>query len=128
MRPIDIFLTIVYDHYNSMQKRGRNVAPRLYTSFLVALLMTICLALVTDLIKQIHLKETIFLPAFVMAYLFFFFLIKHYYFDSGRNLRLLERYLNQYSPKRRLYLKIIVLTICCLIPFLLGFIIWLKAD
>jgi hypothetical protein len=128
MRLVDIFLTIVYDHYCSMQKRGRRVVPWLYTSFVVALLLTICLTCIADIIQQIHLKETIFLPAFIVVYLFFFFLIKRYYFDSGKNLILLERYLNQYSPKRRLYLKVIVLTVCSIVPFLLVFIIWFKAK
>jgi hypothetical protein len=128
MRLVDIFLTIVYDHYYSMQKKGRRVVPWLHTSFLVALLLTICLTCIVDIVQRIHLKETIFLPAFIAVYLFFFFFIKRYYFDSGKNLILLERYLEQYSPKRRLYLKVIVLTVCCIIPFLLGFIIWFKAK
>ena len=110
MRWVDIFLTVVYDHYRSMQKRRRLVVPWLYTSFLVALLLTICLTCIVDIIQQIHLKETIFLPAFIVVYLFFFFLVKRYYFDSGKNLILLDRYLDQYSPKRRLYFKVIALT------------------
>jgi len=125
---IDIFLTIVYDRYNSMQKRGRKVIPWLYTSFLVSLVLTICLSLIADIIRDIHLKESIFLPIFLALYLFFFFLVKHYYFDSGRNLLLLEKFLKDYSSKRRLYLKVIVLGLCCILPFLFGFIIWLKAN
>jgi hypothetical protein len=124
---IDMFLTIVYDHYSSMQKRGRRITPWLYTSFLIALLLTILIILIVDIVKQIHLKEAIFLPIFVALYLFLFFLIKWYYFDSGKNLVLLKKYLEEYPAKKRLFLRIIVLTVCCIIPFLLGFVIWLKA-
>ena len=124
---MDIFLTIVYDHYNSMQKRRRRVKPCLYISFFVALLLTICTVCIVDIIKHINLKETIFLPIFLVLYFFFFFLVKHYYFDSGKNPRLLKEYLNKYSQKRRKFFKIIALAVCSLVPFLLVFITWLRA-
>jgi len=123
-----MFLTIVYHHYSSMQKKGRRVTPWVYTCFLVALLLTILIVLIVDIIRQIRLKETIFLPIFVALYLLFLFLTKRYYFDSDKNLVLLKKYLEEYSAKKRFLLKVIVLTTCCIIPFLLGLIIWLKTK
>jgi len=72
MNLVDIFLTIVYDHYSSMQKRGRRVIPWLYTSLLVALLLTILIVCIVDITRQIYLREAIFLPIFLALYFFSF--------------------------------------------------------
>src|SRR5258706_16197353 len=126
MKFADIFLTTLYDHSNSLQKRGRNqVIPWLHTTFAVALLLTLSTFCIIDIVRKISLKEYIFLPIFFLLGCFFF-LIKHSYFDSGKNLTLLDEYLRNYSSKKQLFFKVTVITTCCLIPFLLVVIIDLR--
>jgi hypothetical protein len=127
MNFIDIFLTTLYAHFSSMQQRGRKVIPWLHTTFIVALDLTICCVSIANIIKPFHPKERVFLPVFVALGLLFFFVIKRYYFDSKKNIQLMEQYQNMYSSRKKLFLKILVLAIYSLIPFFLLFVIWLRA-
>ncbi len=116
-----------------MRENGRNVIPWFQTSFVVALTSTISLFSLIDIIfsffiKGVFISEVSFLIFYLAIGFGVFFLIKKYLFDSGRNITLSEIYLIKYSVNQRTLFKFITISICCLLPLLLGFLIWLNAK
>jgi hypothetical protein len=133
MNLIDIFLTTLYSHFCGMQERGRNVIPWLQTVFVTALVLTISIFLLVDIlfpdvIKLFNNSELVFIGCYLIMGCFFFIAIKRYFFDSGKNIELSQKYLIDYSSHKRYLFKVIVIAICLIIPVLLGFIIWLHAK
>lgn len=116
-----------------MRDRGRNVIPWLHTCFLISLIITMSLVLLIDLVifngqfRNAHMSEKNFLIIYLIVQISIFFLLKRYYFDAGRHIKLSGEYLKLYSAEKRTFFKTISIIICLLIPFLLGFIIWYKA-
>lgn len=133
MNAIDIFIVTLYYHFCKMQMRGRKIIPWFQTTFVISLIITISFFLILFLgfqgsIKKLKLPEWLFIIIFCFIGGFVFFIIKRFFFDSGRHLFLSEKYINEYSTKRRSIFKIIVISICFLVPLLLGFIFWLNAE
>ena len=133
MNLIDVFLITLYSHFCGMQERGRRIIPWLQTAFVVALTLTISIFLIGYLllpntIKLINHSEAIFIIVFFLTGCVLFVITKKYLFDTGRNIILSEIYLSKYSTQKRKLFKLIVIGICLLIPFLLGYLIWLNAK
>jgi hypothetical protein len=132
MNWFDIFLTTLYLHFCDIQKRSKQIVPWYYTSFAFALTVTMSVTLITDLlfqkrIKSMHVPRNSYLILFLLVGFVVFFAIKRYFFITGRHLRESEKYLELFSEQRRRLFKIFVLGGCCLIPFLLVYLIWYDA-
>jgi hypothetical protein len=113
-----------------MQRRGRKVVPWFQTAFVVALFMTMTLVLIVRLLFVELLKglaEPIFLSLFFAVGLFWFFILKKFFFEKGKHISLTEFYLREYSDKKRMIFKILVIGSCLFIPLLIGFFIWYNA-
>jgi hypothetical protein len=116
-----------------MKERGRPVIPWFQTVFVVTLVASILGILVMKIgfgsdFTDRNISTMVFLSVFILIGCVCFFSVKHYFFDSGKHIILAQRYIEEYSLRKRLFIKTISIGILLLIPLLLGLIIWINAK
>jgi len=133
MKLIDKILISLYLHFTKMKDEGRQVVPWFSTcvavSFFVAISGTLVLKLIlgADLTEK-KIPEFIFLAAFFFVGVLCFFIIKNYLFTSEKHINLSEIYISTYSTQERLFYKICAISVLLIVPFVLGFLVWLTAK
>jgi hypothetical protein len=131
MNILDLFLTSIYLHFCKMKEGGRQVVPWFNACFAIALFVAIAGSMLTkviagDSINQTSLPESVFLIVFAIVGVSVFFMIKIYFFDSGKHLILSKEFSEYYPSKRRMLIKTLSIGVLFLIPLLLGVIMWIQ--
>ena len=128
----DIFLISIYLHFNKMKETGRQVVPWFSTcsaiSFFAAISGALALKLLLGEKYNGEISQSAALIGFVTLGCLCFFIVKSYFFNSGRHLDLSVKYLEDYSSQKRLLYKILSIGFILLVPICFGFIIWLNAK
>lgn len=129
----DLFLTTLYLHFLQLKDKGRsNIIPWFNTCLVVSLSGTfvtfLILKLIFDREGAFHIQKNMFLFFFFLIGLAYFFLIKQYYFLSGKYLLSCEKYQKLYTKKATVRLKILVFLSCVTAPLLLMFVVWYRAK
>lgn len=130
---IDILLISLYLHFIKMKDNGRQVVPWFSTCVAVSFFIAISATLLLKLILGANLNDKnickiVFLIAFLVVGILCFFVTKNYLFSGEKHMHLSDIYINSYSIQKRLFYKIFAISILIIIPFILGFIVWLTAK
>lgn len=127
-----IIFGVLYNHFDGMKKKGRNVIPWFQTAFVVALYLVIIITLFylagicvfVGKNTELSISETKFILIFISLIGVLFFIIKKYYFNSGKYLKFHQEFNNLTHKKQRL-LKIVVLSFICITPFATLYLLYL---
>jgi len=121
MTAIDLFLVSIYFHYIKMKQSGRNVIPWFATCGLMAISMPVTISIIIKMFLKDNFggenfSETIFLIFFILFGTIIFFITKKYFFQNEKHIRTLNKYINNYSEKRRRNIFIKTLLIILGVP------------
>lgn len=116
-----------------MKDRGRQIVPWFQTSIAITLFMAISAVLAIKLLFGENLNgntlsELTFIPGFLLGGGVCFFSIKRYFFDNGKYLTLSEKYVNRFTPQKRLVHKTVSILLIIAVPVFLGYLLWLNAK
>lgn len=132
MRFDAIIIAVLYNHFNKMKQKGRNVIPWFQTvsvlSFAVIILLLLLVFISFSIMFNgkfdISISETYFLVSFMLSIVGVFFIIKKYYFDTKKYADFCDVFKSLAVKKQKQY-TIIVLSILCLLPFILIYCLFL---
>jgi len=126
-----IIVTVIFLHFNKMKEKGRKIIPWFQTVAILSFLMVVLALLLTLILINLsgnfsaHIDETYFLVGFIACIIILFFVIKGYYFDSGKYISNIEEFTSRYSLKKQLKIKAFILTAVCIVPFLFIYCLYL---
>ncbi|QEC71856.1 hypothetical protein FSB73_09450 [Arachidicoccus ginsenosidivorans] len=127
---IDLFLTSLYWHFLLMKKRGRKVYPWFATCSSLAIYIPIIATLIIRTIFGEVLFKDMPEYLFLLIFLFFgavvFFVVKSYFFNSGKYLKVMEIFFNKYSDLKRRRIKNFIICILLISPYIPILILWLE--
>lgn len=132
MKLDSIIISVLYNHFYNMKKKGRNVIPWFQTVSVISFsIVVVCVLIALIFLElsnggyfEIGLKEVPFLIIFMLLIIVLFILIKKYYFDTNKHLLCIEKFNSLSKQKQKIY-KFCVLLSITLFPFLLLFIVYI---
>jgi hypothetical protein len=115
-----------------MKQKGRSVIPWFETCYVIALSLAITASVFAKLIfskyKNLVLFDNEILLLFLLVGIGVFFLVKSYYFKNDKHIKLMEIYIERYSPTKRNRIRYTVTIGLTLLPFFFMFIMWLQES
>lgn len=129
MNVADLLLVSLYNHFCNLQNRRKQIVPWFQTCVVIALYGTFSCFIIFRLIffygtPQVKTSEPIFLFIFLGIAFLLFFAVKRYFFDSGKHIKLSEKFIKDYSEEQQKRYKTISLLALTIAPFLLIFLLW----
>lgn len=132
MKLDSIIISVLYNHFYNMKKKGRNVIPWFQTVSVISFSIVVACVLIALIFLElsneghfeIGLKEVPFLIIFMLLMIILFILIKRYYFNTNKHLLYIEKFNSLSKQKQKIY-KFYVLLSITLFPFLLLFIVYI---
>ncbi len=132
MRFDAIVVAVVYNHFLKMKENGRKIVPWFQTasvlSFWVIIFFLLFGLILVNIISpgkaDMTINEVSFVGLFIASIAIVFFLIKKSYFDSNKHINFLETF-KSFSAEKQKRSSVIVLSILCVLPFVLIYFLYL---